>query len=67
MICAAQSKRNPNIALLKDRASGNIDVDYERLSKIALDIWNFAEVGYKEKQSSALLARTLEENGTDAD
>ena len=63
MICAGQSKRNSGLALLKDRASKNIDGDYERLSKIAMDIWDFAEVGYKEKQSSALLVRTLEENG----
>ncbi len=49
MICAGQSKRNSGLALLKDRASKNIDGDYERLSKIAMDIWDFAEVGYKEK------------------
>ena len=63
MMCAGQAKRNSGLALLKDRASKNIDSDYERFSKIALEIWNFAEVGYKENESSALLARTLEENG----
>ncbi|MEP7323699.1 MAG: M20 family metallopeptidase [Saprospiraceae bacterium] len=35
-------------------------MDYKN---IAFKIWNFAEVGYKEVQSSALLQKTLVENG----
>ena len=63
MICSAQTRGNSSVKSLKDLAAKNIDGDHERFRKIAMDIWNFAEVGYKEEQSSALLARTLKENG----
>ena len=32
---------------------------------IALQIWNYAEVGYKEVKSAALLQKTLSDNGFD--
>jgi aminobenzoyl-glutamate utilization protein B len=63
VICAAQTKLESDMKSLKDVAARNIDKDHERFTRIALDIWNFAEVGYKEEQSSALLARTLKESG----
>ena len=48
---------------MKERAMSEISGHYEEYKKIALDIWSYAEVGYKEKESSALLQRTLRENG----
>jgi len=48
---------------LKDEAIKDIDSRYEDYKKIALQIWNYAEVGYKEKKSSALLQQTLQANG----
>ncbi len=40
-----------------------IDTRYQDYKKIAHTIWEYAEVGYKEVQSSALLQTTLKENG----
>jgi aminobenzoyl-glutamate utilization protein B len=53
---------NPLIAL-KEQAKMDIQDKYNDYKNIALKIWNFAEVGYKEVQSSALLQKTLVENG----
>jgi aminobenzoyl-glutamate utilization protein B len=41
----------------------NLDSDSEKYEAIALKIWNWAEVGYKEVQSSELLQSTLSEAG----
>lgn len=40
-----------------------IDTKYDEYSKIARKIWEFAEVGYQEVQSSALLQETLKQAG----
>ena len=40
-----------------------IDSRYESTAKIARDIWEFAEVGYQETQSSNLLQTTLSAEG----
>ncbi|HTF21200.1 MAG TPA: amidohydrolase [Chryseolinea sp.] len=40
-----------------------IDSKYDSYSTIAKQIWEYAEVGYKENKSSALLAETLEKAG----
>ena len=40
-----------------------IDKNKERFSKVALDIWEFAEMGYQETKSSALLASELQKEG----
>ncbi|MEO5583709.1 MAG: M20 family metallopeptidase [Saprospiraceae bacterium] len=53
---------NPTTAL-KAQAKTDIQEKYNDYKGIALKIWNFAEVGYKEVQSSALLQKTLIENG----
>lgn len=50
-------------ALLKQNAIVNIDARYNDYKDIALQIWNYAEVGYKEQKSSALLQQTLQANG----
>src|SRR5688572_24918470 len=41
----------------------NLDGKAEQYGTIAKKIWGFAEVGYQEKQSSALLQQTLTEAG----
>ncbi len=52
-----------NIGLLKDNTIKNIDGKYDNYKNIALQIWGFAEVGYKEVKSSQLLQETLKNNG----
>jgi aminobenzoyl-glutamate utilization protein B len=60
----AQKKnaKNPNDAL-KEQAKADIQTKYTEYKDIALQIWNYAEVGYKEVKSSALLQKTLSDNG----
>ncbi|HEV2354988.1 MAG TPA: amidohydrolase [Puia sp.] len=48
---------------LKSAAVSDIQSKYDRYKAIALQIWNYAEVGYKEVKSSALLQKTLSDNG----
>lgn len=52
-----------NIGLLKDNSIKSIDGKYDDYKNIALQIWGFAEVGYKEVKSSQLLQETLKNNG----
>ncbi|MDZ4375695.1 MAG: amidohydrolase, partial [Phenylobacterium sp.] len=40
-----------------------VDQDAAQISETALAIWGFAEVGYQETQSSALLQKELTEAG----
>jgi aminobenzoyl-glutamate utilization protein B len=49
--------------VLKEEAIKNMDAKYDSYKKIALQIWNYAEVGYKEQKSSVLLQQTLKDNG----
>lgn len=51
------------VTSLKNSAIADIDAKYADYRNIALQIWNFAEVGYKEIKSSSLLQQTLRENG----
>jgi len=57
-----QSNRK-TIDALKNEAAQNIQTGYESYKKIALNIWNYAEVGFKEIKSSSLLQNTLKDNG----
>ena len=62
--CIAQKNTAAKgIDLLKNESAKGIDAGYEAYKKIALNIWDYAEVGYKEIKSSALLQSTLKENG----
>ena len=63
IISAAQKKNSSKDELLKTQASADIQSHYEEYKKDALEIWNYAEVGYKEVKSSALLQKTLQDNG----
>ena len=47
----------------KKKVLARIQQQETHYSAIAQKIWNFAEVGYKEKQSSALLQETLKQAG----
>lgn len=48
---------------LKTQAIQDLQGRYDQYKTIALQIWDNAEVGYKEKKSSALLQETLKNNG----
>ncbi len=47
----------------KTQATTDIQAHYDQYKNMALQIWDYAEVGYKEVKSSALLQKTLQENG----
>ena len=51
------------IDVLKNESATNIQSGYDAYKKIALSIWDYAELGYKENKSSALLEKTLKDNG----
>jgi aminobenzoyl-glutamate utilization protein B len=62
--CGAQnSVASKTMDVLKNEAANNIQSGYEAYKKIALNIWEYAEVGFKENKSSSLLQNTLKENG----
>ena len=48
---------------LKAGAMTDLQSRYDDYKKIAMQIWDYAEVGYKEVQSSALLQKTLSDAG----
>lgn len=48
---------------LKDQTLANIQAKNDIYKSTALQIWNYAELGYKETQSCALLQKLLKENG----
>jgi len=48
---------------LKTEASSSIQGGYERYKSAELEIWNLAEVGFKENRSSAILQGMLRDNG----
>ena len=60
--CFAQSKTKSNDAL-KNETATTIQSGYDAYKKIALSIWDYAELGYKENKSSTLLQNTLKDNG----
>jgi aminobenzoyl-glutamate utilization protein B len=62
---SSQNKSIAGIEKLKEEAIRNIQSGYSVYKGIALQIWDYAEVGYKEEKSSALLQKTLRENGFD--
>ncbi len=47
----------------KAAAAAEIQGKYDEYKKIALQIWDYAEVGYKEEKSTALLQQELKNNG----
>ena len=62
--CLAQNINNSkSITVLKIESATSIQANYDAYKKIALSIWDYAELGYKERKSSALLQSTLKDNG----
>jgi aminobenzoyl-glutamate utilization protein B len=60
---AAAAPPGPADSTLKTLAIADIQSHYDEYKHIALQIWDYAEVGYKEVKSSALLQQTLTDNG----
>ena len=60
---ASAQKKFLDADKIKTDAVQNLQSKYEIYKSVALDIWKFAEVGYKEIKSSALLQQTLRDNG----
>ena len=60
--CMGQKKASVADAL-KTQAMADIQLKYDEYRQTALQIWNFAEVGYKEEKSTALLQQSLGDNG----
>ncbi len=48
---------------LKAESAKNIQANFDTYKKVALGIWDYAEVGFKENKSSQLLQNTLKDNG----
>ena len=62
--CLAQkSSPDKTINPLKNEAANYLQANYGKYKTIAISIWDYAEVGFKENKSSLLLQNTLKENG----
>ena len=62
--CLAQNNNNSKSTdVLKNESATTIQANYDAYKKIAFSIWDYAELGYKEMKSSALLQSTLKDNG----
>ena len=61
----AQKKKvaPPTNEPIKAASINSIDANYEQYKQVALTIWDYAELGYKEVKSSALLQETLKKEG----
>jgi aminobenzoyl-glutamate utilization protein B len=46
--CLAQSNNTKSIDALKSESASSIQSGYDAYKKIALSIWDYAEVGFKE-------------------
>lgn len=61
---AQKKKPKPSAGdLVKDNAVASVQGNYATYRAAALQIWDYAELGYKETQSSALLQQMLRDNG----
>ena len=60
----AQKKSNiKSNDALKNESATTIQSSYDAYKTIALNIWDYAELGYKENKSATLLQNTLKDNG----
>ena len=60
---AQKTTKQPNRDAEKAQSIKNIDSRYIYYKEKALQIWRFAEVGFQEVKSSALLQEILKESG----
>jgi aminobenzoyl-glutamate utilization protein B len=56
-------KNNKPVSSLKKQAISDIEPHYEAYKTMALQLWDYAEVGFKEVKSSELLQKALSDNG----
>ena len=58
-------KKSSSVSYEKYKVAADAEIQgkYEEYKKIALQIWDYAEVGYKEEKSTALLQQQLKNNG----
>jgi aminobenzoyl-glutamate utilization protein B len=63
LACCTQAEAAGGDTTIKSQTIADIQSHYGDYKKIALQIWDYAEVGYKEVKSSALLQQTLADNG----
>ena len=50
-------------AIFSDDVLNSIDHHKSKFENIALEVWEYAELGYQEKQSSNMLAKSLQDEG----
>ena len=62
-LVAQNNSNSKSVEMLKNETSTSIQSGYDVYKKIALNIWDYAELGYKEYKSTALLQKTLKDNG----
>lgn len=67
LVSATQAQKKKTIAptneLLKTESMKMLDGGYEQYKQVAMQIWDHAELGYKEVKSTALLQETLKKEG----
>jgi aminobenzoyl-glutamate utilization protein B len=63
--CAAQVQAEPvaNIALLKAEALETVDRNADRMGRLSDAIYSYAEIGFQEVKTIALVTKTLEDAG----
>jgi len=59
----AQKAKSTSTVALKESAISDIQSNYNIYKQAALQIWNYAELGYKENNSSALLQQLFKTKG----
>jgi len=59
----AQVVKTKELPGVKKNSIARIDTNYDQYKKIALQIWEYSEVGYKEYKSSTELKNLLSKNG----
>ncbi len=60
---AQKTKKTIPVDTDKEQVVKNLDYKHDYYKEKALTIWNYAEVGYQEVESSKLLQQTLKDNG----
>ena len=65
IIASSQKSKGKTPDSTKDKQDiiASLNSKYDYYKERAMKIWNYAEVGYKEEKSTALLQETLKENG----
>ena len=58
-----QAQKKDPLTPVKEKAMADLQSDYNKYKGIASAIWSYAEVGYKENNSTSLLQNTLQQSG----